>query len=123
MPELIYKDFVFKIGGLLYEMYNELGFGFQEKYYQRAFEQLLIENKIAYQKELHFPIIFKEKIIGRYFIDFVLDKKVALEFKVCEDFKIDHVQQLLGYLRTNKLRLGLIVLITRKGIKFKRIIN
>ena len=89
--DLIYKEKVYELAGLLFEAYKELGFGFQEKYYQRAYEQLLIENKIRYKKELHFPITFKGKIIGRYFIDFLIDDKIVLEFKVSEEYRASHV--------------------------------
>jgi GxxExxY protein len=67
--------------------------------------------------------VFKNKIIGRYFIDFLIENKLIVEFKVGNQIKNQHIQQVLAYLKTNNLRLGLIALFTEKGVKIKRIIN
>lgn len=120
---LIYKEEVYQLGGLLFDVYKELRFGFQEKYYTRAFEQLLIKNEIKYDKEVCFPIYFKNKLIGRYFFDFLIDDKIIMEFKVAEDYKKSHIQQILAYLNVKRLKLGLLVIITRDGIKFRRVVN
>jgi len=42
-PELSYK-----IVGIAYKVFKELGFGYQEKYYQRAYELELAKDKISY---------------------------------------------------------------------------
>jgi len=34
--KLIYPELSYKIVGILFDVYNELGGGYQEKYYQRA---------------------------------------------------------------------------------------
>ena len=34
--DLIYPELSYKIIGILFEVYNDLGAGYQEKYYQRA---------------------------------------------------------------------------------------
>lgn len=36
MTELLYKELSYKIVGVLFNIYNELGYGYQEKYYQKA---------------------------------------------------------------------------------------
>ena len=42
---IIYKDLSYEIVGVLFEAYNELGYGYQEKYYQKAVENLFREKK------------------------------------------------------------------------------
>lgn len=119
----LYENLTKEIIGLSFETYNSLKFGYQEKYYQRAFEELLKGNNISYKKELSVPIEFKGRIIGRYFIDFLIDNKLVVEFKVGKEIKNQHIQQVLAYIKTNSLRLGLIILFAENGIKVKRIIN
>lgn len=46
-----YKKLTYQINGLLFETYKKLGFGYQEKYYQRTFEEILKENKLLYKKK------------------------------------------------------------------------
>jgi len=123
MEEYLYQNLTKEIIGLIFETYNGLKYGYQEKYYQRAFEQLLKDKGIPYKKEVLVPIRFKSRIIGRYFIDFVIKDKLVVEFKVGKELKNQHIQQVLAYLKTNDLRLGLIALFTEKGVKIKRIIN
>lgn len=121
--EYLYKDLTEKIIGLTFNVYNSLKYGYQEKYYQRAFEQILQENNIYFKKELSVPIEFRGTIIGRYFIDFVIENKLVVEFKVGKEIKDQHVQQVLAYIKTNSLRLGLILLMSPNGVIVKRIIN
>ena len=44
--DLIYPDLCYRIIGILFDVYNELGIGYQEKYYQRAIASAFNNNKI-----------------------------------------------------------------------------
>jgi GxxExxY protein len=123
MEKYPHKELTYKINGLIFDVYKELNFGYQEKYYQRAFELTLNENKLSYKKELHVPITFKEKFIGRYFIDFLIEDKIVVEFKIANEMHQRHFQQVYSYLKAKNLQIGLLALITKDGIKIKRIIN
>lgn len=118
-----YKKLTYQINGLLFETYKKLGFGYQEKYYQRTFEEILKENKLLYKKEMHVPIKINNRIIGRYFIDFVINNKIVVELKIANDIYQRHFKQVYGYLKAQNLKIGLLALITPNGIKIKRIIN
>ena len=48
--KVIYKDLSYKIVGMLYEVYNELGYGYQEKTYENAIARILVENRINYKR-------------------------------------------------------------------------
>lgn len=41
MPEIVEKELSYEIAGALFEVYNNLGGGYQEKYYQRAVAKAL----------------------------------------------------------------------------------
>lgn len=43
---------------LALQLHNEMGYGFKEKVYQDAFEVLLKENKIPYEREKHIQLVF-----------------------------------------------------------------
>lgn len=119
----IYSDISHKIIGLSFRVFNNLKYGLQEKYYQRAFEEELKNEKINFKREQQIPIKYGDKIIGRYFVDFVVGDKIVVEFKVASGFYETHIKQVLAYLKTTNLKLGLLILITKEGIKCKRIIN
>lgn len=123
MTEVIFKELSFKIVGLAYETFNALGSGLKEKFYGNAFEQLLKDEKIVYQRELSYPIKIRDKIIGRSFFDFLIDDKVVVELKSGNNKYKEACVQLYEYLKTSNLKLGIIIRFTKDGVKFKRILN
>lgn len=123
MTKLLYKELSYKIVGCAYDMYNQVGFGYREKHYQRIYAEILKENKLDYKKELYGKLIFNDKIIARYYLDFLVENKIVVELKIANDFYIQHINQVISYLKANKLKLGIIILITRNGIKIKRLAN
>lgn len=56
-------------------------------------------------------------------MDFVVNKTVVVEFKVANDFYLQHTKQVLGYLKATGLKVGLLILVAKSGIKVKRIVN
>ena len=78
---------------------------------------------MVFKREVHHAIRFEHSIIGRYFIDFVVEDKIVVEFKVAEQVYDTHVNQVLGYLKAADLRLGLLVLITKKRVVVRRVVN
>lgn len=121
--EIIHKDLSYKIIGIVYKVYNNLGYGYQEKYYKQAIALELAKEKLAYLQEKEIKLFYENKQIGKYFIDFVVENKIVLEIKVANRFYARDVKQILGYLKSEKLKLGILVLIAPVGIKYKRIIN
>lgn len=122
-PRYPESELTAKLIGLAYEVFNRLGYGYHEKYYQRAYAQLLTENKLPFLQEQKVVIEFENRKIGRYFIDFVVKNKVVIEFKVANGAYPQHVRQILAYLKTTGLKIGLLIVMTKHGVKIKRIIN
>lgn len=123
MEENLYTDETYKLIGMGYTVYNNLKFGYQEKYYQRAYALELDQSGYRYRQESKVRIVYKEKIIGRYFLDFLVNDRIVVELKVASDFHPKHVAQVLGYLKAKNLRIGIILLFTKKGLRVKRVIN
>lgn len=123
MAKLYYKDLSYEINGCLFEMFNKVGFGYQEKHYQSILEEILKLNHIIYKKELCCKIIFNNRIIAKYFLDFLIDEKIVLELKVANDFYSQHINQVLSYLKAKNLKLGILAIITKNGVETKRIVN
>jgi len=96
--KLVYKDLSYEIVGVLFETYNELGYGFREKHYQAIFAEKLKERKLKFEKEKYSFKKYNGKVVAKYFIDFVIEKKIAIEIKVSDRFYQSHMNQLLSYL-------------------------
>lgn len=123
MAKLVYPELSYKIVGVFFTVYNSLGYGYQEKYYQRAISRELERAGLKYKKEQKTVIKYKGKIIGRYFIDFVVEDKIVVEIKIANDFYMRDLNQVLGYLKSLGLKLGILFIFTKAGLKFKRIVN
>ena len=83
----VYKELSYKLIGLIYELFNSVGAGHKEKYYQSGLKELLTHNQIPFKKELFVPLKIKDKTIGRYYYDFLIDDKIVLELKVGPFFR------------------------------------
>ena len=78
---------------------------------------------IPHKEQVPYNIKYKNEIIGRYFLDFLIDGKIILEIKKDTNFRRTNIEQVVGYLKETNLRLGIIVNFTKEGVKFKRILN
>jgi GxxExxY protein len=123
MGKVIYKELSFEIVGVLFEVYNELGYGYQEKYYEKAIAQCFAERKIKFKRQAPFKIEFKGKIIGRNYLDFSVEDKIVLEIKKGNYFSKRNIEQVKQYLKLTGLKLAILANFTSNGIKFIRILN
>lgn len=106
-----------------FEVFNEMEYGLPEKVYQRALAEALDEKNIKFSREKYGLIKFRDVRVGKYFVDFVVEEKVAVELKVRNDIYETDVKRLLNYLKSEQLQVGLILAFTKSGVKIKRLIN
>ena len=121
--DLIYPELSYRIVGVLFSVFNELGYGYKEQYYQRAIAKELKELIISFQEQIMYPIKFKGSTIGKQIFDFLIDNKIILEIKRGDRFSNKDIIQTTGYLRISNLRLAILARFSSKGLKFKRILN
>ena len=121
--DLLYPELSYKIVGCAYDVFNEIGGGHHEKYYQRALALILSERKINFQEQLYCPLKFQEKIIGKLFFDFLIEEKVIVEIKKGDNYSKRHIEQVLEYLKTSNLQLAIILNFGSEKVHVKRIIN
>jgi len=123
MAELVYKKLSYIIVGILFKVYNELGGGYQEKYYQKVIGLELKRRNINFQEQVPVDIAYNKKRIGKYYLDFVIDNKIVLEIKTAFRFYPRDVKQILAYLKATGLELGILASFSKGELKFKRILK
>ena len=121
--KVIYPDLSYRIVGIVFSVFNDLGYGYQEKYYQRALSVRLREQNIVFKEQVYCPLMYQGKKIGSYFFDFLIEDKIVLELKRADYFSKSAIDQVYAYLKARQLQLGIIVIFTSKGVKFKRVLN
>lgn len=120
---IVYPELSYKIVGILYRVYNKLGAEFQEKHYQKAVKQELTEARIPFLEQVRTEMYYKNISIGRYFLDFIIDHKIVLELKTNPYISKKYIIQVLSYLKTADLKLGIIASFSKKGLILKRILK
>jgi GxxExxY protein len=129
MVELIYKEESYGIIGAAMEVHKELGAGFLESVYQEAFELELQKQEIPYEREKLLNIFYRsivqkqgQKLDKRYMADFVCYGKIVVELKALGELSTDHKAQILNYLKTSGLKLGLLINFGSRSLQYKRLV-
>lgn len=97
--DLIYPELSYKIIGAVFSVFNEMGYGYQEKYYQKAIAKTLSLLKIPYKEQVPLEVNFRGNKIGRYFLDFLVEDKIILEIKKETNFRRRNIEQVIAYLK------------------------
>ncbi len=117
---LIYPVESKKILGLAIQLHNEMGCGFREKVYQDAFEVLLKENMIPYEREKHIEMVFHGvKLEHDFFYDFLIDDKIGVELKAVSEIVGEFESQIINYLHISNHKLGLLLNFGTTSLEYK----
>lgn len=106
----VYPEESKELIGLAIQLHQELGCGFKEKVYQDAFEVLLIERGIPYEREKHITLTFHGvKLEHDYYYDFFCYGKIGVELKAMSEIINEHRAQIINYLHVGDHRLGILL--------------
>jgi GxxExxY protein len=105
---LKHKELTETIIGVFYEVYNELGHGFLESVYERAFEIALTAKGLNVLRQIEIPVTFRGQSVGNFSADVLVEKCVLLELKAARTLDSSHEAQLLNYLRATEIEVGLL---------------
>ena len=95
--------------GAAIEVHRELGPGFLEALYEQALCQELRARAIPFVRQAAFPVLYKTAPIGEARIDLLVDARMVVELKATDGYAAIHLAQLLSYLKTTGLTLGLLI--------------
>lgn len=109
--------------GLALEVHKYLGCGFQELIYQRALAMEFRNKQVSHEMEFVMAVIYKGVQIGTRRVDFLVDKKIAVELKAKMNLEPAHYAQALNYLEIYKLEVGLLINFGKASLEVKRLIN
>ena len=117
---LIYPELSNKLLGLALQLQKEMGCGFREKVYQDAYEVLLKENKINYEREKHIDLMFHGvKLEHDFFYDFLVEDKIGVELKAMSEIVGEFEAQIINYLHVSNHKLGLLLNFGTTSLEYK----
>ena len=109
MNELLHKDLTSAILKCFYEVYNKLGYGFLEKVYENALLLELSGMGFDCEKQRPIEVYYKDRKVGQYFADLIVENTVIIEIKAAEGLVEEHEYQLINYLRATDIEVGLLL--------------
>ena len=92
-----------------------------ESVYKNALLISLREKGLKVDVEKGFEVIFRERKIGLYVADLVVEEKVIIELKCCESLRGEHQAQLINYLKVSNILVGLLINFRKRRLEYKRV--
>jgi GxxExxY protein len=104
---------------VFYDVHNELGYGFSERVYQKAYGIALREDGMKVDEQVPIKVYFRGQLVGEFFADMIINDLILLELKAAEVIVEEFEAQLLNYLKSTEIEVGY-VLNFGKSATFKR---
>jgi GxxExxY protein len=116
------KDEVYQIVGCSLEVINTIGHGLLEKPYENALVVEFALQKIPFQQQQHFPVLYKGHKVGEYIPDLIAFEQIVVDTKTVEKIGDHEIGQMLNYLRITGLRVGLLLNFKHVKLEWRRVV-
>lgn len=109
MSSILHRELTGSILKLFYGVYNELGYGFLERVYHNALFHELKSNGFSVESQKRIKVYYKEIEVGEYIADIIVNDLVILELKASEYLVEAYEFQLINYLKSTDIEVGLLL--------------
>ncbi len=107
---ILLKEECYQIQGAIFEVYREMGCGFLEAVYQECLEREFAMRKVPFVSQPNLMLWYKgEQLNQTYKPDFICFDKIILELKAVKEIAPEHKAQVINYLKSTGLKLGLLI--------------
>ena len=118
-----YKKLTYEIINCAFEVHNQIGSGFLEKVYENSLIHELDLRGIKIEPQKAIKVFYKNKEVGNYIPDIIVDNKVILEIKAVDQISNIHRAQLLNYLKASGYEVGLIINFAQTKLEYQRLVR
>lgn len=118
-PEIQYIELTDKIVKAFYKVYEEMGFGFQEKVYENALFLELRSLGIFCIKQKPIQVYYNSQIVGEYIANIMVNDSIIINLRTAENLDIEDELTLINCLKATTNEVGLL-LNFGKSPQFKR---
>lgn len=109
MDMLLHEDLTYEIIGAAREVHHQLGPGFLESVYEDALCYELELRKLMFVRQVDLDVHYKDTVFTKRFrADQLVSGKILVENKASRKLTGQDEAQLLNYLKTTKLKVGLL---------------
>jgi len=118
-----HKELTGKIIGAAMEVYNTLGCGFLESVYEEALVVEFRLQNIDFERQKPLDVFYKGTKVKQFVCDFLVAGDVLVELKATKDLTGIDKAQVLNYLKSTNLKLGLLLNFGAGSLQYKRVIH
>jgi len=91
-------------------LHSYLRHGHVEKVYENGLRHRLEKRGIMVNQQVALSVLDEDGFpLGDFYADLLVEGQIVVELKACRSVVDEHVAQLLGYLRSSRKRIGLLV--------------
>jgi GxxExxY protein len=116
------NEITYEINGAVFEVNKVLGGGFLEKVYENALLIELRSRGLKAEGQVPIKVFYKENIVGEYIADIVVEDQVIVEIKAVDRLEKTYEAQLLNYLKSTGIKIGLLVNFKYPKAEIKRMV-
>ena len=109
--------------GCAMRVHTALGPGFLEKVYENALIIELQEAGLFVEQQKSLPVYYRDKVVGEYFADLLVERKVILELKAVKGLTEEFTSICLHYLKAAKMPVCLLINFGKPRLEWKRLVG
>ncbi|NOZ35759.1 MAG: GxxExxY protein [Chlorobi bacterium] len=120
------NEISYKIRGIVYDIYNNLGPGLLESVYEEILYYELQKAGLKTERQKSISVIWKDiKMDHGFRADLIVENKIIIEIKSVETLAKVHFKQIATYVKLYGCKLGLLINFSERDINegIKRYIN
>lgn len=121
--DLLFAEEVYRITGCAMEVLNALGNGYIEKPYENALAVEFGLRGIPFRKQQRYLIEYKSIVVGEYIPDLIAFDEIVVDTKAVQKIGNSEVGQMLNYLKTTRLHVGVILNFRHAKLEWKRVVR
>lgn len=116
------NDLTYKIIGAAMDVHNNLGPGYKEEIYERAFALALNNREIEVQTQYPVSVESEEEQVGLFYLDLFVENQVVVEIKAfSHQLTGDEFAQVINYLKATQAPIALLFNFGRRKLEYRRV--
>jgi len=116
------NDLTYRLIGLAMEVHNEIGHGFKEEVYEKAFEVKLNHAGIEPFRQFGVFVDYEGEQVATFYLDLFPQQQVVVEIKaLSHQLTNDELAQVINYLKATGAPVGLLFNFGRRRLEYRRV--
>lgn len=114
------EELTSKVIGCAMRVHTVLGPGYLESVYERALAHELRKAGLGLECQVPLRVMYDDVPVGEFIADMLVERRVLVEIKAVQSLARNHEVQLVNYLTTTGLDIGLLLNFGASSLEFKR---